>query len=253
MNTTSAISLDRACVDFPIYDPDRSFRSLLLKSGVGGLISRNSRNRASISSLSDITLEVQRGDRVGLIGPNGAGKSTMLKLMAGTYAPSSGRVATTGKISALLTLGVGMDPDETAYENILSCGLLLGLTRNEVKAKIPDIEEFCDLGAFMHLPVRTYSSGMMIRLSFAIATAVDPDILLIDEIIGVGDAKFAAKAQRRIENLMANANCLVLASHSTETLLTFCTKGIFLLEGKVQFFGPIQDAVTRYNEWVSTP
>jgi len=212
MNKNIAISLQRVCVDFPIYDPDRSFRSLLFKTSIGGLISNNgSRNRTTISSLRDITLDIARGDRVGLIGPNGAGKTTMLKVMAGTYAPSSGSVNINGRVSTLLTMGVGMDVDETAYENIVSCGMFVGLTEEQIEATIPDIEEFCELGAYMHLPVRTYSSGMLIRLSFAIATAVSSDVLLIDEIIGVVEARFAANAQRRVAHMKKRAHLIVLA------------------------------------------
>ena len=251
MNEKLAISLDQVSVEFPIYDLDRSFRSLLMKASVGGMISKGAQNRATISGLQNITLDIVRGDRVGLIGPNGAGKSTILKVMAGAYAPSSGRVWINGRISTLLTLGVGMDYDETAYENIISCGMFLGLSQAQIEKAVPDIEQFCELGPYMHLPVRTYSSGMLIRLSFAIATAIAADILLIDEIIGVGDARFAAKAQWRIENLMHRANVLVLASHSIETLRTFCNKGIFLNSGQLCGYGPIEDTIDQYQRWVA--
>lgn len=246
-----AISLNGVSVEFPIYDMDRSFRSLLLKARVGGAIHTDERQRTTVKSLLNLTFDVAPGDRLAVLGPNGAGKSTLLKVMAGAYAPSSGTVEIRGRVSTLLSLGLGLDMDETAYENIFICGLLLGLSPHEIKEITPEIEEFCELGDYMHLPIRTYSTGMLIRLSFAIATSVRPDILLVDEVIGAGDARFAAKAERRIKQLMAKANVLVLASHSNETLRTFCSKGVFLLNGELQFFGPIEGAIEAYDRWVN--
>jgi len=246
-----SIILDHVSVEFPIYDADRSFRQLL-RNGLGGMIRRDKKklNCASVSALSNINLRIQRGDRVGLIGPNGAGKSTLLKVIAGGYVPSAGRIFTDGRISTLLTMGVGMDPDETGRENISMCCMYLGMTPREIEAKTNEIIEFCELGAYINMPMRTYSSGMMVRLSFATATAIDPDILLVDEIIGAGDAKFAAKARLRIELLMANANCLVMASHSNEVLKSFCTKALFLLNGRAAYYGPIDEAIAAYQEWI---
>lgn len=250
--SSAAIVLDRVCVDFPIYEPDRSFRRLLLQRGVGGIIRNDPtrRNRATVSALSDITLNVQRGDRVGLLGPNGAGKSTLLKVMAGGYQPSSGRVVTNGRVSTLLTMGLGMDPDETGEENIGTCCMYLGMAPREIQAKKSEIIDFCELGPYIKMPVRTYSAGMSIRLSFAIATAIDPDILLVDEILGAGDAKFAAKARDRIERLLSGANSIVLAAHSGETLRNFCNKGLLLIGGTVAHYGPLEEAVAVYEEWV---
>ena len=245
------ISLDSVGVEFPIYDTDRSFRSLLRKARVGGTIQTGDGQRTTVTALSGVTFDVVPGDRVAILGPNGAGKSTLLKVMAGAYAPSSGSVEIRGRVSTLLSLGLGLDMDETAYENIYICGLLLGMSPRKIKEVTPEIEEFCELGDYMRLPIRTYSSGMLIRLSFAIATSVRPDILLVDEVIGAGDARFAAKAERRIEELMAKANVLVLASHSNDTLRTLCDKGIFLLNGELQFFGPIEEAIDAYDLWVN--
>ena len=251
----TAISLRDVTLDFPIYDPDRSFRKLLLKTSVGGLI-RNEQNhggRVSVRALSDITCEIEKGDRVALIGPNGAGKSTLLKVMAGGYIPSAGSITVRGRISSLLAMGVGIDPEETGYENITIGCLLLGMTPREIEKKMPEIIDFCELGQYIYMPVRTYSTGMLVRLSFAIVTSVNPDILLIDEVMGVGDAKFATKAQARVERLMDSASALVLASHSNELLMTFCNKGLVLISGAMQFFGPIGEAIECYQQWLAQP
>jgi ABC-type polysaccharide/polyol phosphate transport system ATPase subunit len=248
-----AISLRDVTLDFPIYDPDRSLRRLLLKTSVGGLIRNDQTHggRASVRALSDISCEIANGDRVALIGPNGAGKSTLLKVMAGGYTPSTGGITVRGRISSLLAMGVGIDSEETGYENITTCCLLLGMSPREIERKTPEIVDFCELGQYMYMPVRTYSSGMMIRLSFAIVTSVNPDILLIDEVLGVGDAAFAAKAQARVERLMERASALVLASHSNELLTKFCNKGLFLVSGAMHYFGPIQEAIERYQRWIA--
>lgn len=244
------IKLDSVSVEFPIYDPDRSLRRIVMKNGVGGLIRNDSSSggRTTIQALSNINLEMYPGDSVGLVGPNGAGKSTLLQVLAGGYHPSGGVLETNGTVSSLLTLGVGIDPEETGYENIMTSGLYLGLSRRQMRAIIPDIAEFCELGQYLYMPVRTYSSGMSVRLSFAIATSIRPDILIVDEIIGAGDAKFASKAHNRIEKLMSSANTLVLASHSNDVIRTFCNKALYLDKGKVQFFGDVDEAIDAYEQ-----
>ncbi|HBM89903.1 MAG: ABC transporter ATP-binding protein [Parvibaculaceae bacterium] len=244
------IKLDSVSVEFPIYDPDRSLRRIVMKNGVGGLIRNDSSTggRTTIQALSNINLEMYPGDSVGLVGPNGAGKSTLLQVLAGGYHPSGGVLETNGTVSSLLTLGVGIDPEETGYENIMTSGLYLGLSRRQMRAIIPDIAEFCELGQYLYMPVRTYSSGMSVRLSFAIATSIRPDILIVDEIIGAGDAKFASKAHNRIEKLMSSANTLVLASHSNDVIRTFCNKALYLDKGKVQFFGDVDEAIDAYEQ-----
>ncbi|MEQ9589871.1 MAG: ABC transporter ATP-binding protein [Parvibaculaceae bacterium] len=221
-----------------------------MKNGVGGLIRNDSSTggRTTIQALSNINLEMYPGDSVGLVGPNGAGKSTLLQVLAGGYHPSGGVLETNGTVSSLLTLGVGIDPEETGYENIMTSGLYLGLSRRQMRAIIPDIAEFCELGQYLYMPVRTYSSGMSVRLSFAIATSIRPDILIVDEIIGAGDAKFASKAHNRIEKLMSSANTLVLASHSNDVIRTFCNKALYLDKGKVQFFGDVDEAIDAYEQ-----
>jgi len=248
----AAISLRSVTLEYPIFDADRSFRTTLLRGSVGGRIGRSERaeRRTVVRALSNLSLDICRGDRVGLLGPNGAGKSTLLRTLAGSYAPTSGELHVHGRISTLLGLGVGIDPDETGYENIVTGCLLLGLNGNQIDRVAADVIEFCELGPYIYMPVRTYSSGMLVRLAFGIATSVQPDILLIDEVLGVGDAKFAAKAEARVTRLMSSASALVLASHGNELLRRFCNKGLVLVAGTMHYFGPIDDAIESYDRWV---
>lgn len=244
------IELDNVAVEFPIYGVERSLRSAL-KATVGGLIySKGDKvGRTYIQALKDISLTIRSGDRVGIVGGNGAGKSTLLQVVAGGYYPSSGAIRTYGKITSLLNMGVGLDPEESGYDNIQKACLYYGLSMREIRALTPDIVDFCELGPFLYMPLRTYSSGMSVRLAFAIATALNPEILVVDEIIGAGDASFAAKAQKRVQELMHSAHTLLLASHADETIRQFCNKGLFMKAGEVQFFGDVDEALKRYAEF----
>ena len=246
-----AISLCDINLDYPVFDASRSFRSTLLRASVGGLIgrSRDDQRATVIRALSGLTLDIRRGDRVGLLGPNGAGKSTLLRLLAGAYQPSSGELTVRGRISTLLGMGAGLDHDETGYENIVTGTLLLGLSGRDIARVVDDVVSFSELGPYIHMPIRTYSSGMLVRLMFGIATSITPDVLLIDEVLGVGDAKFAAKAEARITKLMTEASALVLASHGNELLRRFCNKGLLLVAGSLVYYGPIDDAIAAYSEW----
>lgn len=249
----AAIVLDRVCVDFPIYDSDRSLRKLLFRAGVGGVVrhDRSRRNRVTIRALDDLSFELHDGDRLGLIGQNGAGKSTLLRVMSGGYRPSSGTIGVDGEIASLLTLGVGFDPEDTGLENIYTGCLFYGMTPAEIRRKTEEIAEFTELGEYLRMPVRTYSSGMQVRLSFAIATAIDPEILLLDEVLGAGDAAFMIKAQQRIERLMAQASLLVLATHSNEMIRLLCNKALFLRAGKIEALGPVDDVIATYEHCVA--
>ena len=253
MTQMVSMVLDRVCVDFPIYDSDRSLRKLLFRSGVGGIVmsDRKRHGRLSVRALENLSFELNEGDRLGLIGPNGAGKSTLLRVMAGTYRPSSGAIEIDGKIGSLLTLGVGLDIDDTGLENIYTGCLYLGMNRAQIREKILDIAEFTELGEYLKIPVRAYSSGMQVRLSFAIATALDPSILLLDEVLGAGDAQFMIKAHNRIEKLMSRANLLVMASHSNAMIRQFCNKAMLLHSGRIVEFGPVESTIAGYERWVA--
>lgn len=250
----ASIVLDRVCVDFPIYDSDRSLRKLLFGASVGGVVRKDAtrRNRITIRALDNLSLELHEGDRLGLIGHNGAGKSTLLRVMSGGYRPSSGTIAIDGEIASLLTLGIGFDAEDTGYENIYTSCLYLGMTPAKIRAKTDQIAEFTELGEYLRMPVRTYSSGMQVRLSFAIATALDPDILLLDEVMGAGDAQFMIKAQQRIETMMERASVLVLASHSPQMVRQFCNKALLLRAGHVEEFGGVEATMSAYEKWIAT-
>jgi homopolymeric O-antigen transport system ATP-binding protein len=249
----TSILLDRVCVDFPIYDSDRSLRKLLFRSPVGGAVRQDAsrRNRPTVRALDELSLDLRDGDRVGLIGHNGAGKSTLLRVMSGAYRPSSGTIEIDGAVSALLTLGVGFDPEESGYENIYNGCLLLGLTPAEIRERIDAIADFTELGDYLAMPARTYSSGMHTRLSFSIATAFDPNILLLDEVMGAGDAAFMIKAQRRIEDLMRRASLLVVATHANEMIRQLCNKALFMRSGHIDEFGPVESTLRAYQKWLA--
>lgn len=246
------LRLDNVKFEFPIYGAGRSFRQSLLKASVGGVIRRDKAHRdlITITALDDITLAVENGDRLGIIGPNGAGKSTLLRLIAGIYAPTEGNINVEGKISSLFAPGIGMDPDDTGYENIHNCGLYLGLSNKEIKSIVSEIEEFTELGDFLSLPIRTYSSGMVVRLAFAVTTAIHPEILLLDEGLGAGDAKFADKAKKRVDALVSRAEIMVLASHSDELIKTMCNKAALLHEGRLAAYGTPAEVVERYHQMI---
>jgi ABC-type polysaccharide/polyol phosphate transport system ATPase subunit len=251
----ASIIVENATVDFPIYNGIN--RRLLHPSTListlrpGGDLGQNSRGQFVVSALKSVSLELRDGDRLGLIGHNGAGKSTLLRAMAGVYKPASGRVITEGRLFSLFNPALGMDQEATGYENIYLMGLIRGLTATEIEAAIPDIEAFTELGEYLNLPMRTYSSGMVARLGFAVTTATQPDILLMDEGIGVGDANFMAKAQQRINSFIESSQLLVLASHSVELLKQFCNKAIVLHHGQIAFTGDVQVADEFYTELCS--
>jgi ABC-type polysaccharide/polyol phosphate transport system ATPase subunit len=189
-----------------------------------------------IDALKNINFELKSGDRLGLIGRNGAGKSTLLRVLAGIYPPTQGNLEASGTISPLLGISVGMNPMSTGYENIRFRCLLHGFDKKKIQNIIREVEDFTELGHFLSMPVKTYSSGMNVRLSFGIATAITPDILLIDEVVGVGDAQFIEKAQKRLNNLIESSNILVLASHSEDIIKKFCNKILWLEQGSVVHF-----------------
>ena len=183
---------------------------------------------------------------LGLIGHNGAGKSTLLKVFAGVYKPDSGSIRTDGRVSPLFNSAPGLDPDDNGYENIATCGMFLGMSREEINRKLPDIVAFCELGEYLELPVRTYSNGMVARLAFALATSIDPDILLLDEGLGAGDTAFAARAEARMQAFIQRTRVLVLASHSDALIKSICSRAILLEKGRLIAIGRVEDIIDRY-------
>ncbi len=201
--------------------------------------------------LDDITLEIHAGDRVGLIGPNGAGKSSLLRVMAGIYAPTDGCVELNGRVSTLFAPNIGMSDNASGVENVYISARTLGLSRAQIAAARDEIIDFADLGDFIHLPMRTYSAGMKMRLGFAIATAVEPDILLIDEVFGAGDAAFRERAKMRMSMLMDRAGVMVMATHSDGVIKNFCNRVIWLDKGKVRFDGDAEAGLKEFRNSLS--
>jgi ABC-type polysaccharide/polyol phosphate transport system ATPase subunit len=252
----SAIVLDNVYLNFPIYGGSRSFRKALFERAIGGFIQHDAlkggRDRVIINALKGVSLELNDGDRLGLVGHNGAGKSSLLKVLAGVYEPTVGRVLVSGAITPYFDMVPGMDLEDTGYESIITAGLLLNLKRREIEAKIPEIEEFSELGEYLSLPLRTYSSGMIARLGFSLATTLQPDILLIDEGVGAGDARFAERAAQRMKQFIGNCNILVLASHADELVTSFCNKAALMESGTIVDIGPVSSILSLYHEKTQT-
>jgi ABC-type polysaccharide/polyol phosphate transport system ATPase subunit len=246
----ASIVLDNVSVEFPIYGSQKLFRQALFQRTVGGLIRRDDhhKRRVAVRALENVSLRLRDGDRLGILGPNGAGKSTLLRVLAGVYEPTIGRVVIKGRVSPLFTTSPGLDTDDTGYENIRTCGLFLGMTPEEIVRKTPEIIEASELGDYIALPVRTYSTGMLTRLGFAIATAIDPEVLLLDEGLGAGDARFAERAAKRIDALVARSRILVLASHSEQLIHSMCNRAVLLSGGSLVASGDVDGTIEAYRQ-----
>ena len=245
----TSIMLDRVTVDFPIYNArGRSLKTELLRRTVGGHIeSEQQDHHISIMALRDISLTLNKGDRLGLIGRNGAGKSTLLRVLSGVYEPPIGKVRIEGAVSALTDLMMGMDPEATGFENIILRSVFLGISIDQAKRSVREIEEFSELGNFMHLPMRTYSAGMKLRLAFAVTTAVTPEILIMDEVIGAGDIAFLAKAEARLKRIIGDSHILVLATHDESMMRRFCNKAALMQEGRLIKLGSVGEVLDAYH------
>jgi ABC-type polysaccharide/polyol phosphate transport system ATPase subunit len=202
-----------------------------------------------VDALDNVNLEIKQGERVGLIGLNGAGKSTLLKVMAGIYPPTSGSIVSRGHVCPMFEFATGFEMNQSGWDNIRIRGLLLGMSPDEIEGKLPEIAAFTELGGFLDYPVRTYSSGMFIRLAFAVSTSINPEILLIDEVMGAGDIKFAEKAKGRMLEFMEQGKILVFSSHSFDLLKSFCGRTIWLEKGKVVMDGQTDAVVNAYKRF----
>lgn len=221
-------------VDFPIYGgKSRSLKSTVLRAATGGAIAEDAGHRVVVRALDKLSFEWAEGERVGLVGHNGSGKTTLLRAVAGIYEPSSGTIEVRGRVASMLSITLGMDAEASGYENIFLRGTILGLRRKETLRIVEDVCEFSELGDYIHMPMRTYSSGMAMRLMFAISTSVAADIVLMDEWLSVGDAAFTEKAQKRLTQLIDRAKLLVIASHNLEIIRTLCTRVVHLEHGKI--------------------
>ena len=227
------IEIENLSIQFPNFEmKGRSFRKAIFEGIVGGKIIKNETG-LFVNAIEDVNLSLKGGDRLGLIGHNGAGKSTLLRAMAGCYHPSQGSITVEGRVNSLLEINIGLDQDSTGFECIKLKSKFLGFNEKELSELIEDVTEFTELGEFLHLPLRVYSSGMKIRLAFALATIGKPEIVIMDEWLGVADQGFQQKAKERLDSFVNKAGIVVLASHSTELISQFCTQVIELKNGHI--------------------
>jgi lipopolysaccharide transport system ATP-binding protein len=242
------IELDRVGLTFRV----RQQKVITLKEFVLKRMFLPSKNpRMEVRALDNLTLQVGQGERLGIIGHNGAGKSTLLRLLAGIYTPTEGRILVEGKVSSLFDISLGFEPDANGWENIAYRSFLQGETPASVRRKKDAIADFSELGDFLNMPVRYYSAGMMVRLAFSIATAIDPEVLLVDEVLGVGDLAFQNKARERMKEMMARAHLMVMVSHDLEAIEKTCTRAIWMDHGRVVCSGPCAEVGAAYRAAVT--
>lgn len=221
-------------VDFPVFTNNhRSLKNAVLNISTGGKLAKTAGDKVAVRAVDKMTFKIKTGDRVGLVGHNGSGKTTLLRVLAGAYEPVSGYLKVRGRIASLLDINLGMDVDATGYDNIFLRGIMMGLTPEEIRSKMDDIAEFTELGEFLNMPVRTYSSGMKVRLAFAVSTSVDADIIIMDEWLSVGDADFKAKAAKRLGDFVEKASILVIATHSESLIKSVCNRAFKLEHGQI--------------------
>jgi lipopolysaccharide transport system ATP-binding protein len=231
------ISIRDLVVEFPIYGAkSRSLKSKVINAATGGRLATGAGEHVVIRAINGISLEINEGDRVGIIGHNGSGKSTLLRVLVGAYEPVHGTADVSGRIASMLSLTLGIDVEATGYENVFLRGALLGLKRSQIEAIVDEICDFSGLGDYIHMPMRTYSSGMYMRLAFAISTSMDADIVVMDEWLSAGDHSFAEKAEERLTRLIDRAKILVLASHDEDLIRRSCTKLLELNHGDMVRF-----------------
>jgi lipopolysaccharide transport system ATP-binding protein len=221
-------------VDFPVYGArSRSLKNTVLRAATGGVIARDAGDHVIVRALSGVTFELNDGDRVGLVGHNGSGKSTLLRVLAGAYEPIQGSVMVEGRVASMLNVWLGMDVEATGYENISMRAIIMGFRPREIAPLVDEIVAFSELGEYIDMPMRTYSSGMAMRLAFAISACISADILLMDEWLSIGDAEFSTKAAARLAKLVGKAKILVLASHDETLIRSHCNRLLRLSHGQL--------------------
>ena len=234
-------------VSIPIFNANgRSLTSRLLEVATGGRLDADPKGKVSVQALSGISFEFFPGDKVALLGHNGAGKSTLLRAIGGVYKPTTGNAEISGKTASLIDINLGINPEATGEENIYIRGALLGFSKSEISEKYAEIVDFSELGDFIKMPVRTYSSGMQLRLAFAISTIVRPEILIMDEWLSVGDESFRLKAEARLQSVVEHSDILVIATHSRDLVESVCNKVIWLEHGQVKLQGLIAEVLPKY-------
>ena len=246
MKTTS-IELRNVGVDFPVFNASSmSFKNRVLSAVTGGAIDRKHDGSVIVKGLQNINLSIKAGERVGLIGHNGAGKTTLLRVLSGIYAPTEGEAIINGECVSLINISLGIDPEATGRENIKLRAAMIGFTPKETREKVDEIIEFSGLGDFIDMPFRTYSSGMQLRLAFAVSTSVRPQILVLDEWLSTGDEEFKHRAEKRMVEVVDATDILILASHSRHLLERNCNRALWLEHGKVKMDGPCKEVASEY-------
>lgn len=243
------IEFKKADISYPVYSTgrQRSILTFAANRASFGQIAREAGHIPVVDALRDITFSLKDGDRLAIVGRNGSGKSTLLKVCAGLLLPDRGVVEIEGTRASVLTLGSSLDPDRTGVDNVHRIGRLLGMCKSERKLLLEDVADFTELGDFLNLPVRTYSSGMTVRLLFALATSVERDILVVDEVIGAGDALFIDKAAKRVQAMFSRAKILVLATHSGDIAARLCNKALWLNASKQMMLGEPSEVWEAYT------
>jgi ABC-type polysaccharide/polyol phosphate transport system ATPase subunit len=237
---SSVIELNGVSLEYPIYSVKaQSLRNAVVNLAVGGKLLRDGQDVVHVKALDNINFRLKEGDRLGIMGHNGAGKTTLLKVLAGVYEPTRGRIDIKGRISSMVDINLGVDGNLTGVENIINMARRRGYTTKQILARIPEIVEFSELGGFINLPFKTYSAGMCARLVFAVATSFEPDILMLDEWIGAGDASFFKKAEEKMNGILAQSRVMVLATHSRALVEKVCNKLLVLNAGTQVYFGDV--------------
>ena len=244
------IDLDKVSLTFTVRQKGRvSFKEFLVRR----MFWQSVNPYCEVKALQDVSLKMGDGQRIGIIGHNGAGKSTLLKLLAGIYPPTQGKRIVKGRISSLFDIALGFEVDANGWENIAYRSYLQGETPKTLRSKIDPIAQFSELGDFLNMPVRYYSAGMIVRLAFSIATSIEPEILLVDEVLSVGDMAFQEKARQRIHEMISKAELIVVVSHDLESLAKVCNEAIWMDHGRLRQMGPVQEIIDAYKASVQVP
>lgn len=246
------IQLNNLSLEFPIYGTGkRVLKKELVRIATGGALKNDDHRIVTVKALNHVSLDIPNGMRLGLIGHNGAGKSTLLRVISGIYEPTGGNLTVEGHVTPLLNMMIGFDESSTGYEVIQIRGLLQGLSKKEIEERVQEIADFSELGDYLEMPIRTYSDGMRMRLAFGILASCTPEILILDEIFGAGDATFLAKAKRRMEQMIHSSSIVVFTSHNMDLIRDICSHILWLEAGHTRFFGNVEEGIKLYGNSVN--
>ncbi len=242
----ASLEVQGVTLDYAVYSTRaQSLRNAVLNAAVGGRLLKTAQDVAVVRALSNVSFKLREGDRLALVGHNGSGKTSMLKVLAGVYEPNQGRVDVVGKLISMISMSIGLDGEASGIQNIRNLAMMQMISSKEIDRRLPSIVEFSDLGAFIHMPFRTYSAGMMARLVFAVATSLSADVIVMDEWIGAGDASFQEKAAARVSSFVDQASIVVLATHDPGLVHKVCNRVCELEAGQVAFLGTTEEWLAR--------